>query len=377
MSKVDEKYLPVCRRFMENFIMYMILRQKFRICDRKNGKKFTHKSYNVGIMDMMIHRKNQLQVYVMAAITRFLTFKLMGATWSCNHHHPLIMRKMRQIISRILVVTIPCLDVVYSPSSYRSGGGAAATPHINPPNKLCVEVRLDPSEKLKSEHLFKMSLNKVLHESSRRHFEFEVTVSENYVKVLLTLEDPGSLDKVKKILQTFEVETIRNKKPYTRKLTVILVKPKKSDKPLLLDFDTELLKKLKKQFGKVSVSVRHPSFLDEDFLFMSNLFCIADKVFLKTLVKDTRRAKVYRRHDTFGLRVFNFRVAHPDCPGLSEKCKNMCETSSLSYEHGWKYICDVDLPKVILDSLELWDHGFKTESPNDKEEETRFFPGLD
>lgn len=369
MPKVQKKYLPVCRRFMEMFIISMIFRQQLR---RFDGV-LLHKSYNVGIMDMMIHRKNQLQVYVMAGITRFLTFKLMGATWS--YYHPKLM--MRRIISQNLGVTIPRLDVVYSPSSFISGGGASATPHINPPNKLYVEVRLDPTEKLKCERLFKMSLNKVLQESSRRRVEFEVTVSENLVEVFLTFEDPESLGKVKKILKTFEVDTIRNKKPFTRKLSVDLVKPKKSDKPLLLDFDTELLKKLKKQFGKVSVSDQHSSFLDDNFLIMSNLFLISDTVFLKTLVNDTERAKVFRRRGLFGLRKFEFRVAHPDCPGLPEKCKNMCEGLTLSYEHGWEYVCDLDLPEVILRGPEFWERGFKTESANDKAEEIGIFLGLD
>jgi hypothetical protein len=285
-----------------------------------------------------------------------------------------MMRMTRRIISQILVVTIPRLDVVYSPSSFRSGGGASATPHLNLPNKLYVVVRLDPNEKLKCEYLFKISLNKVLEESSRRHVEFEVTFSENLVEVFLTFEDPESLGKVKNILKTFEV-----KKPFTRKLSIDLVKPKKSDKPLLRpDFDTELLRMLKKQFGKVSDSDKHPSFLDENFLFMSNLFYISEKVFLKTLVKDKRCAKVFRRHGILGgLRRFNFRVSHPDCPGLPEKCKDMCEGLTLSYEHGWEYVCDVDLPEVILRGPEFWERGFKTESANDKEEETRFFLEFD
>lgn len=368
MPKVQKKYLPWCRRFMEMFIISMIFRQQLCIFHDAS----LHKSYNVGIVDMMIRRKDQLQVYVMAGITRFLTFKLMGATWS--YYHPqLMMRMKRRIISQILVMTIPCLDVVYSPSSFRSGGGAAATPHLNPPNKLYVVVRLDETEKLKCERLFKMSLNNFLEASSRRHVECEVTFSENLVEVFLTFEDPGSLGKVKNILKTFEVETLRNKKLCTRKLSVDIVKPKKSDKPLLPDFDTELLEKLKKQFGKVSVSDQHSSFLDDNLLFMSNLFCISETVFLKTLVNKTRCAKVFRRRGLFGLRKFEFRVAHPDCPGLPEKCKDMCKVFTRSYEYGWEYVCDVDLPEVILRGPELWNHGFKFESANDKAEEIKIF----
>ena len=355
MPKVQKKYSPVCMKFLEMFIISMIFRQQLR---RFNGA-LLHESYNVGIVDMMIHRKNQLQIYVMARMTRFLLFKMMGPRWSIIHHK-LMMKMMRSITSQILMATIPRLDVVYSPPFFGSGGGAAATPHLNPPNKLYVEVRLDPTEKLKCERLFKMSLNKVLQESSRRRVEFEVTVSENLVEVFLTFEDPESLDKVKKILKTFEVDTIQNKKPYTRNLSIGIVKPKKSDKPLLPDFDTELLKKLKKQFGKVSVIDKHSSFLDDNFLIMSNLFLITDTVFLKTLVNDTERAKVFRRRGLFGLRKFEFRVAHPDCPGLPEKCKNMCEGLTLSYEHGWEYVCDLDLPEVILRGPELWVHGFRT-----------------
>jgi hypothetical protein len=371
MPKVQKKYGRVCRGFIQMFIISMILRQQLHIFHDAS----LHKSYNVGIVDMMIRRKDQLQVYVMAGMTRFLITKMMGATWSYSHRK-LMMRMTRRIISQTLVMTIPRLDVVYSPSSFRSGGGAAATPHLNPPNKLYVVVRLDPTEKLKCERLFKMSLNKVLEESSRRHVECEVTFSEKLVEVFLTFEDPGSLGKVKKILETFEVDTIRNKKPFTRKLSVDIVKPKKSDKPLLPDFDMELLKMLKKRFGKVSVSDQHSSFLDDDFLIMSNLFLISEKVFLKTLVKDTRCAKVFRRHGLFGLRKFEFRVAHPDCPGLPEKCKNMCEGLTPSYEHGWEYVCDLDLPEVILRGPEFWECGFKAESANDKAEEIGFFRRL-
>jgi hypothetical protein len=278
-----------------------------------------------------------------------------------------MMKMMRRINSRILVVTIPSLDVVYSPSSFGSDGGAAATPHLNPPNRLCAEVKLHPGEKLKSE--FKMSLNKVLEESSRRPVKCEVTVSEDLVKVFLTFEDPKSLGKVKNILKTFEVETILNKKNCMRNLSVTIVRPKKCDKRLLPDFDTDLLKMLKKRFGKVSDSEQYSSFLDDDFLIMSNLFYISDKVYLKTLVNDTRCAKVFRRRGLFGLHKFEFRVAHPDSPGLPEKCKNMCEGLTPSYEHGWEYVCDLDLPEVILRSPELWEHGFRPESANDEMEE--------
>ena len=369
MPKVQKKYGPVCRRFMEMFIIFMIFRQQLRNFHDAS----LHKSYNVGIMDMMIRRKDQLQVYVMAAIARFMIFKLMGATRSRNHHHPLMMRMMRRIISPPLVVMIPRLDVVYSPSFCRSGGGAAATPHLNPPNRLYVEVRLDPGEKLKNKRLFKMSLKTVLEESSRRPVKCEVTVSENLIIVSLTFEDPRSLGKVKNILKTFEVETLRNKKLCTRKLSVDIVKPKKSDKPLLPDFDMELLKMLKKRFGKVSVSDQHSSFLNDNFMYMSNIFSISDTVYLKTLVNKTRRPKVYRRQGLFGLRKFEFRVAHPDCPGLPEKCKDMCEVFTRSYEYGWEYVCDVDLPQVILDSPEFWNHGFKIDSAKDKAEEFRNF----
>lgn len=369
MPKGDKKYLPVCNRFMKMFIISMIFRQKLRI----DFGASCHKSYNVGMTDMIINRNNQLQVYLMAGITRFLIFKFMGATRSYNHHHLLMMRMMRMIICRIFMVTIHCIDVQYSPSSFGSGGGAAATPHLHPPNKLYGVVKLVPGDKLKSEYRFKMSLNKLLQEYSRRRVEFEVTFSENLVEFFLTFEDSRSLNRIKNILKTVEVETIANSKSCMRKLAVDIVKPKKSNKPLLPDFDTELIKKLKKQFGKVSDSDQHSSFLDDNLLIMSNLFLITDTVFLKTLVNDTKRAKVYRRQGLFGLREFEFRVAHPDCPGLPEKCKDMCEGLTLSYEHGWEYIDDVDLPKVILDSLELWDHDLKTESANEKSEEIRFF----
>jgi hypothetical protein len=352
------KYSHFCNRFMEMFIISMIFRRKLRIYD--GG--FAHKSYNVGIMDMMIHRKNKLRVYIMAGITRSLMLRLVGSTWSCNHHQPLMMRMMRIMICRILVVTIPCLEVVYLPRSLGSGG--AAEPHLHLPNELLVEVILSPGEKLKSVERYKDSLmSKVREVISRVNVECEVTVFEKSVKATITLENPEYLDRVKNILKIFQVETTKNGKQHMCKLSVKVVQPKKSDQFMdpslrLPVFDKELLENLLKNFGENSESSIHPSFLDDRFLHMSGLFNLSDIVYLRAPVRNTRRANVYRRLDTLGLGFHSFRIAHPGCPGLLDKCLDMCRTASPSYEQNWKHVCNVDIPEEILRNSKFWNCGF-------------------
>jgi hypothetical protein len=53
-----------------------------------------------------------------------------------------------------------------------------------------------------------------------------------------------------------------------------------------------------------------------------------------------------------------FRIAHPDCPGLPQKCVDMCNNEDQTHEQGWSYIGDVDIPEEIRSSPECWDHGF-------------------
>lgn len=360
MPKGDKKYSDVCKRFMQIFIISMILRRQLRIYD--GG--FAHKSYNVGIMDMMIHRKNQLRVYIMAGITRSLMLKLVGSTWSCNHHQPLMMRMMRIMICRILVVTIPCLEVVYLPRSLGSGG--AAEPHLHLPNELLVEVILSPGEKLKSVERYKDSLmSKVTEVISRGNVECELTVFEKSVKATITLENPEYLDRVKNILKIFQVDTTKNGKQHMCKLSVKVVQPKKSDKFMdpslrLPDFDPKPLENYEKHmptcgFMSREPSTKHPAFMDTRFLDMSGYFStFGGGVYLKTPVKHTRRANVYERRDTLGSGCPSLRIAHPDCPGLLEKCLDMCGTANPSFEQHWKPNGYVDIPEEILSNPNFW-----------------------
>jgi hypothetical protein len=201
----------------------------------------------------------------------------------------------------------------------------------------------------------------------KRNIECEVIFSEESVTLTLILLETSYMGRVKDILKTYQVEIVKNGKLNIRKLSVEVIKPKKSVLTLLPDFDPELLAKLKKRFGKVSDDSRHPSFLDENFLIRSGLWIIDvdDKyAFLKNPVKNTRRLKLYSRPRPVNMYIVghfvsDFRIAHPDCPGLPEKCKNMCETSCFSYESHWKFICEVDVPDVILRSPEFWDRGFQ------------------
>jgi hypothetical protein len=366
-DKKYKKYLPLCNKFMEMFIISMIFRQQLRISDRE----LSHKSYNVGIMDMMIHRKNQFRVYVMAEITRLLMLKLVGSNH--YHHQPLMMIMMKIIISRILVVTIPCLEVVYLPRSLGSGGGAA-NPHLHLPNKLLVEVILSPGEKLKSVERYKDALiSRVREVISRGDVECKVAVSEKSVKSTITLENQEYLDQVKNILKIFQVETTKNGKQHMCKLSVKVVQPKKGDKyvdpkSLLPDFDPEILEKRKKSFG-AGITYKegvYSSFLRMDFLTCSGLFGSPYGIpYLKPPygpVKDTRRVRVYSQKDTLGTGQDQMRIAHPDCPGITEKCLDMCKrwTSDLPTppsEHGYVCMGMMDMPIVFLNTREFWVQG--------------------
>jgi len=252
-----------------------------------------------------------------------------------------------------------------SKSLFSTGGAATTTPHIHPPNKLLVEVKLVQDEVCPVDR-FEMSLMSTVAQVSRGKVDCEVTVSKKSVKAIITFENPEYLDRVKKILKTTsQAETIQNGKQHMRKLSVEVVQPKKSDgyvdpKSTLPEFDPDLLKELKGKFGEPELYTDgHPSFLKASFLQRSGLFNISDIVSLKNQVQPTRRVRVYTRHDTLGAGSGSYRIAHPDCPGLVEKCLDMCGNKSTQFEYMWKYVCDMDMPETILCSPEFWKHCFR------------------
>jgi len=417
MPKGCERYSGVCVRFLKMYTIYMMMVGRKRLHIYDDGE-LCHKSYNVGIKNMMIHRKIQLLLSTMAGFTRLLVSKFVGSTHSCNHHQPLMMmmiagphrthkiqhqtlmmRMMQMIICQVLVVTIPCLclDVVYSHSSLGSGGGKPVTCHIHKPNKLSVKIRLGPGERLRRHNMFEDDLMfAVLRlQPTRAKVDCELDISGNLVKATLTFTDPENLHRVKKVLKTLPVVVMtKNWKACKRYLSVEVVQPKKSEKTPLLDFDMELLEKLKEKFGKKStvgggpLSHGHPSFMDQTFLKNSGLFDITSdhEVVLKTTVKNMRLAIVYSRRNDFYSKSKTYRIAHPDCPDLPKKCKDMCNVmcwdsledespdespdesqhmtlrcsyEKISYEHYWKPRCHVKIPKCILDTPEFWESGFK------------------
>jgi hypothetical protein len=269
-------------------------------------------------------------------------------------------------------------------SSFVSGGSAAAStakPFIRSPNQICVSVAVNPKAKetLKrnTKELFEdFLLLQVGCGSEPGPVTCEITVfSEKLVEAILTLEKPESLDKVKNYLKTkFQVEIIQNKKEQMRKpSSVVVVQPKKGDKyvdpkSLLPDFDPEILEARKKSFG-AGITYKegvYSSFLRMDFLTCSGLFGSPYGIpYLKPPygpVKDTRRVMVYSQKDTLGTGQDNMRIAHPDCPGITEKCLNMCKrwTSDLPtqpYEHGYVCMGMMDMPVVFLNTREFWLQG--------------------
>jgi len=146
------------------------------------------------------------------------------------------------------------------------------------------------------------------------------------------------------------------------------VQPKKSDdyvdpRSLLPDFNPKLLENYVKniptcELGSVEPSTKHPAFMTERFLYGSGYFNRLGEICLDTPVKNTRRANMYKRRDTLGSGCSSIRIAHPDCPGLLEKCIDMCGTANPSFEQHWKPHGYVDIPEEILRNPICWSCNF-------------------
>jgi hypothetical protein len=248
----------------------------------------------------------------------------------------------------------------------KSSGGAAAssadTPHLHRPNKLLVEVFFVKGQDPLSEEKLMLLLEPKVSGVSRGDIKYEFTHSKKSIKVTIIFENHEYLERVKNILKTtFQTEL-------KRKISVEVVQPKKSDdyvdpRSLLPDFDPKLIENYVKHMptcglGSVEPSTKHPAFMEDRFLYMSGCFRISDRVYLKTPVRNTRRANVYERRDTLGACSPSLRIAHPDCPGLLEKCLDMCGTANSSFEQHWKPHGYVDIPEEILRNPICWSCNF-------------------
>ena len=249
-----------------------------------------------------------------------------------------------------------------------SGGGAAAaahTPHIHQPNKLLVIV--SPSKGAKPLYLegFKASLQDEVSKHARNPiYEYDC---KNPLQVTITIEIKPELDRVKNILKTIYDTYL---KTLNHRIKIEVVQPKKSDKyvdpkSLLPDFDpTSLNRWLGQTFPGIPLnsfftSKKNLSFMNTDFLKMTTYFERADTISLRTQVKNTRTAKVYKLICMIiWTKTTSWRIAHPDCEGLPDKCLDMCQKRYPTFEQNWRYIGDVQVPEEILNCSACWETGF-------------------
>ena len=349
-NKVEKKrllYLHMCNRFMKMFIISMIFGKQLRICD---GKLF-HKSDNVVMMSTMIYRKYQLQVYVMAGMARSLMLRLMGTTRACNHHShhphhpPLMMRMMNMIIRRISTVTISCLDVVHSHPSLEYGG--AATAHMPKSTQFLCSIRVLPGEKVSS-----MEVPLRIKVPDAISFGDNV-VSGNTVGAVVSFRTPEDAEKAKNLLKTCEIVVTDTKgKECKRNPCVEIVKQKRSDpKSDLPEFNVWRLDGLISQ-GIPMRPEHEPTWLRDSVIFSGIFRVSGGGIFLDKPVSNTRPAKCYTRPSC----TSDYRIAHPDHIGIRNKCTEMCTKNGSSFEYGWTFICEVDIPVPILQCPKFW-HG--------------------
>jgi hypothetical protein len=328
---------------MKMLIISMIFHQQLRICDGK----LSHKSDNVVMMSTMLYRTYQLRVYVMAGITRSLIFKLMGTIRSCNHHHPLMMRMMRMIICRISTVTISCLEVVHSHPSLEYGG--AATAHMPKSTQLLCSIRVLPGEKVSS-----MEVPLRIKVPNAISCEDNV-VSGNTVGAVVSFRTPEEAEKAKNLLKTCEIIVTKNGKESKRNPSVEIVKPKMSESNSALPLPEFYVWRL---YGLISQDIPmrpehdHSTWLRKSIIFSGIFRVSGGGIFLDKQVSNTRPARCYTRPSD----TSDYRIAHPDHIGMGNKCIEMCTKNGSSFEYGWTFIGEVDIPEPILQCPKFW-HG--------------------
>lgn len=93
-----------------------------------------------------------------------------------------------------------------------------------------------------------------------------------------------------------------------------------------------------------------PAWLLDQVIFCPELFRVSGGgISLIEPFANTRPARCYKRPSD----TADYRIAHPDHPGIVKKCVDMCSKGS-GFEHGWTCFCTVEIPVSILENPEFW-----------------------
>ena len=241
-------------------------------------------------------------------------------------------------------------EIMSKNSFSAAGGGSAATLHKHKSTELSCFVKLGPGETVSSESAVELPLLT----KAPKATGCVVNIGEKYAEAVLSFMNQEDAVKAKNPLKTCEIVVKgANKKDYKRKVTVEVVQPKKRDvvvQPVLPRFDISRLP----YFPPYTLDQEGPpilSWLNETVLHYDGIFNVSGGgIFLAEPVSDSRRAMCYTKH----LETSNYRIAHPDYPKNIAKCHEMCKKLGGSFEYGWTFFCEVDIPVPILENSDYW-----------------------
>ena len=184
----------------------------------------------------------------------------------------------------------------------------------------------------------------------------EVTISVKSAVAVLSFANSADAAQAKNPLKTCEiVVTGANKKDYKRKVTVEVVQPKKSEivvQPVLPRFDISKLPYVP-PYTLDPLDQARPilSWLVRDVIYIGGIFIVSGGgISLAEPVSDSRRARCYKRPSD----TSDYRIVHPDYPENVAKCVEMCKKNMATFEYGWTFLCEVDIPVPILENSDLW-----------------------
>lgn len=230
-----------------------------------------------------------------------------------------------------------------------ASGGIAATLHGHKPTELSCFVKLHPGETVSSV----TSLTLPLLTKAPKAIGCVVTIKEKSAGAVLIFMNPEDAAQAKNPLKTCEiVVTLANKKDYRRKVTVEVVQPKKSEvvvQPVLPRFDISRLPYVPPH----TLDQARPilSWLEKTVLYYGGIFIVSGgSISLAEPVSESRRARCYKRPSD----TSDYRIAHPDYPENVAKCVEMCKKNMATFEYGWTFLCEVDIPVPILENPDYW-----------------------
>jgi hypothetical protein len=241
-------------------------------------------------------------------------------------------------------------QVIMSKNSFSAAGGdSAASLHRHKSTELCCSVTLGPGETISSES----ALESPLLAKALNAIASVVTIREQYAEVVLIFKNSEDAAKAKNPLKTCEIVVKgANKRDYKRKFTVEVLQPKKSEvvvQPVLPRFDISRLPYV----SPYTLDEGPPilSWLDNKVLFCGIFNVSGGGIFLVEPVSDSRRAMCYTKE----LATTHYRIAHPDYPKTIAKCHEMCKKLNGTYEYGWTFLCQLNIPVPILEKSDYWD----------------------